>query len=499
MVDCEVTTGSPDVSVIERRATDGGEYLFVRTNQHDAPCAGTVHLKENGGAAELAFSYQLEPFGSKVLYLAPGVSDPTKGEWLPKVEASPKRPTDLPAAIAVSDVQSLGDAGHSDWRPAGGKSLNELGVYDSRFVYFHTTLTVTAQDLKSEAGLELVVEHPSGDAVVAAINGQRLRPVQGSGNGAFVAQPALHAGENDVLMLYENVGTPNGGIGMEKRAGISHVHLAAGTKADAELSGWRMKVVARNAQVDQLAETAADFQDDAWTPVKAAGREAAQLKARQDAVFRTTVQVSAADIKAGRTAFTFTRVDDKGTAFVNGQKIGEAEDWNQTYTFDAAKQLHVGANSLAVFVHNADGGGGLGGVMLTDGAAPGVGTVGEISYADVAPERIEADVMPNKMTESPSLVTKERLAFALPEVRAGVWVPWLLRVHATGNGFLYLNGHPLGRYWQAGQQKDFYLPECWLNLGGKNVVAISLREVDKPVGVESAEVIPYSVYAEYRP
>ena len=46
-----------------------------------------------------------------------------------------------------------------------------------------------------------------------------------------------------------------------------------------------------------------------------------------------------------------------------------------------------------------------------------------------------------------------------------VWVPWRLHLYATGNGFLYLNGHPLGRYWEAGPQHDFFLPECWLNFG----------------------------------
>jgi hypothetical protein len=31
------------------------------------------------------------------------------------------------------------------------------------------------------------------------------------------------------------------------------------------------------------------------------------------------------------------------------------------------------------------------------------------------------------------------------------------------NAFVTLNGHLLGRYWAIGQQRDIWLPECWLN------------------------------------
>jgi beta-galactosidase len=44
----------------------------------------------------------------------------------------------------------------------------------------------------------------------------------------------------------------------------------------------------------------------------------------------------------------------------------------------------------------------------------------------------------------------------------------------TGNftkGFVWVNGHPLGRVWNIGPQKSLYLPGVWLNKG-KNVVIV---------------------------
>ena len=60
-----------------------------------------------------------------------------------------------------------------------------------------------------------------------------------------------------------------------------------------------------------------------------------------------------------------------------------------------------------------------------------------------------------------------------------------------------LNGHPMGRYWAVGPQRDIWLPECWLNFGPNetNIVELQSRPtVDAPVGkiIKLAEVRPYA-------
>lgn len=99
------------------------------------------------------------------------------------------------------------------------------------------------------------------------------------------------------------------------------------------------------------------------------------------------------------------------------------------------------------------------------------------------------------------LLTWYRCAFELPGVDAGTWVPWVLRLSASGNGFLYLNGHCIGRFWEAGPQRDFYLPECWLNGAGQggNAVVIGLQTVDGRVGIRSAEIVPLREFAVRTP
>ncbi len=88
-----------------------------------------------------------------------------------------------------------------------------------------------------------------------------------------------------------------------------------------------------------------------------------------------------------------------------------------------------------------------------------------------------------------------RLRFALPSPDAHIWVPWKLHLEATGNGFIYLNGHALGRWWEIGPQKDFFLPECWLNFGPgtTNVVTLCLRPTKGSPSVSRRRFCPIGI------
>ena len=95
-------------------------------------------------------------------------------------------------------------------------------------------------------------------------------------------------------------------------------------------------------------------------------------------------------------------------------------------------------------------------------------------------------------------LTWYRMSFNMPAEDPHVWVPWYLHLKAAGNGFIYLNGHQLGRYWDVGPQWDFYLPECWLNFGKQNNVTLCLRNTKAEASVNAAAVCPYADFAEFR-
>lgn len=66
---------------------------------------------------------------------------------------------------------------------------------------------------------------------------------------------------------------------------------------------------------------------------------------------------------------------------------------------------------------------------------------------------------------------------------------YFLRLEHSGNGFVYVNGHCIGRCYQEGPQREYYMPECWLRQDRPNRVAVSLRPCPQGNDVESASVV----------
>jgi hypothetical protein len=99
-----------------------------------------------------------------------------------------------------------------------------------------------------------------------------------------------------------------------------------------------------------------------------------------------------------------------------------------------------------------------------------------------------------------ALATWYRVEFELPAPTAGVWVPWRALIDAAGDGEIFLNGQALGRYWEVGPQREYFLPECWLRFGAgqKNVLTLCLSPRQQGVRLRAVEVAPYADLAELR-
>ncbi|HEV2436027.1 MAG TPA: beta-galactosidase [Verrucomicrobiae bacterium] len=497
--DCVVSTSQKDVTVAERRAPDGSRFLFVRTGEHTETREGTATVKEKSGE-EITFDYRLEPFGSKILYLPSGVTNAAQGEWLPKPAPAIERPTDLPAGVAITSAKMKADPGPSHWmKLKPEETLPQAGIYDSHFIFYRTKISCAAPT-------NLMVAYPDGDAVLATINGKPARNLGNQGGNSVFQLPA---GVNRIELLYENRGFANGGRDMERPGGIVHAELTGNSPAkQGAIAGWRMHLVN---STGRRPEVAPDFDDADWTPVAASDEEANQLTANQTAVFRAPVQVAASDLNGRKMIVNFGRIDDDGWIYVNGKMIGKTTDWSRPYSFDVTERLHPGRNIIAVVVRNDGGAGGLGLPALetaSEGAAISLAAVGR-------PKGDEHQWWSPKLRDSTwktanlggadavspdqSRLTWYRMKFSLPAPQPGVWVPWRLHLIANGNGFLYLNGHAMGRYWEAGPQHDFFLPECWLNFGGKpNNITLNLRPLNQGAEIRSATVEPYSDFAEKR-
>lgn len=102
--------------------------------------------------------------------------------------------------------------------------------------------------------------------------------------------------------------------------------------------------------------------------------------------------------------------------------------------------------------------------------------------------------------EADGLFTWYRIEFELPTAKPSEWIPWVARINASGNGYMWLNGHNIGRHWEAGPQREFFLPECWLKFGKgqKNVLVMGLRQTANGALLKAIEIAPRADMAEIR-
>jgi len=193
-----------NVHVAVRRGNDGSRFLFVRTEDRKAGAKGTLSLTTGPSPVSIQTDYDLPPFGAKVMYLAPGA---TTGEWFPKPADPPQRPTNLPAAVSITDGLMQGDPGPSTWTPLpDGGSEEDAGIFNRGFVYYRATPPMLVS-----LALSYTLHKP--DWAEFSQGGKALVPDAKASSVSVVSGVPVEA-------VYENYGRPNFGKELEQRSGI---------------------------------------------------------------------------------------------------------------------------------------------------------------------------------------------------------------------------------------------------------------------------------------
>ena len=242
-----------------------------------------------------------------------------------------------------------------------------------------------------------------------------------------------------------------------------------------------------------------------------------------NAIYRTNLEFTSEMITEGKTMIEFGCVDDAGTLWVNGKEVANHDAWDKPFVVNIAPYVHPGKNELAIVVRNNSGAGGLlksvrlfnelkilrplqwevsrdlGGVVngFTEGKTNGANWETVSLKIDGALPRKGNNIQPKG--ERDGLLTWYRVTFELPVRDKRIWIPWRVIINASGSGYMWVNGQNIGRYWEEGPQREFFLPECWLNFGGTNTLVIGLRQSESCGAVlNGVEIAPYYEDAEIR-
>ena len=349
-------------------------------------------------------TYELGPLDTKVLVI-PVKKNPEKGVWWPKKQSAIERPSRLPAPVRIASVKRREDSTEkAQWIPLSRLvSLPDLGINDFRYSLYRAKVNLSRQQVENEK--YLLFNMFTRDIVSVQVNGKnvvrlfpdkadaqtwttrncfdRIRPDEY--DNRFDVSGTLQEGENEILVVYENLGHAHGYVPMEELSGIREAGLSVSETALSHPLEW---------------EYAAD----------------------------------AAGVTEG---WILPRFDDG--------------DWS-VVPLDIRSEIPRKGNGI------------------------------------------------QPVAEQDGLLTWYRIEFTLPSQNPSAWIPWLMRINASGNGFMWLNGHNIGRHWEAGPQREFYLPECWLNFGKdkKNVLVLGLRQTVNGAVIKSMEIAPYRDAAEMK-
>lgn len=409
-----------------------------------------------------------------------------------------------------------------------------MGVNDCRYSMYRSQVNLTQKEVDRYGSL--VFELFTGDPVYVRVNGEFAERVSKDElDNTFIVSGLLHKGVNEIIAIYENRGHAHGYRPMEELSGVKQAGFgrrqtgiqpieewfvkSVGTDEPrlmpavfAEDAGWE-KILLDQQTIDNLATLQiAGLEKPKWPAVWILQEKAGC------AVYRTCIRWTPEMIREGMTVLEFGCIDDAGTLWVNGVEVGTHEEWDKPYVINVAPFIHEGDNEIAMVVSNRSGAGGLlKGVRLkqefevikklnwevsTDlGGICQDWNLGTGSTGGWSVVKLSADyplVRKGELTGTvdggrDALLTWYRLEFNMPRKNPSVWIPWKLIVNATGTGYMWLNGHNIGRYWEEGPQREFYLPECWLRAGEKNVIILGLRQSEtKGACLFGAEVAPYT-------
>ena len=548
----QVDATDPDVTVAMRRAKDGSAFIFVRTEQNEGPRKGTIRFGEGDTGKRWALEYELGRLGAKIFFLPASAKDIKEAQWIGAPAPEPQRPAVVAPGITLTQAAFKGDSGAKQWRDTHpGQNLDEAGVLYPQFVQYRIPVEASAAQAASAATCLVVSQFGPedssiklGDTIIQPL--PRTSPFEPS---VFPLKGALVKGKNEVILTLEMQSYAHVGHDLDMPKGLERVSVRELGKTFIPVESWKYKVLEPTADLDEraLLERAApeltaeiNAADTAWLPVVIANPQLEALNTGKCSVFRASVELTTASLKAGATRLSLHMVDDLGYVYVNGKEVGRTNDWRRMFSFDAKDALRVGRNEIAVVVKRVDVTGASFAGSFIDQMPE---TAAKAKSGDKAAEKAAAQ----RVAESQDLAKGWELAtdlegqreswfapvfkdtkwqtiplqrgknaratpapqdslvwyrahFKLPAQPAGVWVPWRLRLAAAGNGFIYFNGHNIGHWWEGGPQTDYYLPECWLNFGphADNVITILLRPTRAGAILDSAQILPYAEFAEVR-
>jgi len=149
----------------------------------------------------------------------------------------------------------------------------------------------------------------------------------------------------------------------------------------------------------------------ALTKWRRGGEDDASNSPNKRGVFRSRFELTAEQLKSTYPYLNFGPIDDQGTIYVNGKKVGQTSNYSKPHSFDVGKSLKAGKNVVAVIVGNVGGPGGMT-PSVTIGPRPDSGGVSSAGSSESYKRQLDLDTAIATTTFKIGGITYTREVFA---------------------------------------------------------------------------------------
>jgi beta-galactosidase len=276
-----------------------------------------------------------------------------------------------------------------------------------------------------------------------------------------IAVLAAHYGRNKLVGYLGPIDT------IDAKGLAGPVTLALRDTAEKPITNWRWRPSTKGTA--EAAQIMANTETDDWRKALI-GQDLFGGRVGF-AWLRTTLP----DVPGPHRVLHFDSVDDNGVIYLNGKRLLRHEGWNLPFdvSLDSAWRKG-GPNRLVVLVENTAGVGGVMGPVTLEARANAEDTPvrgWKLRGGIGDPEGRPQDWRPYRGIAATNVPTFYRATFiANPPAAAGPHPILRLSTLVMSRGFVWLNGHNLGRYPEKVPVDGLYLPECWLKPGLNEIV-----------------------------
>lgn len=163
----ETQVHSDKLALGVRKALDGTWFLFFLNKDKKEAFQENVTIKLTDGTSFNVYC-SLAPLDSKMLVLS---HPDDQGEWYPKEQTLPTRPTSLPNPIRIAEAQKCNEPFTGDWRKLGkGVSLPEIGVNDCRYSMYRSSVNLSNADVFKYGSF--ICDMFTADPIYLQVNGK---------------------------------------------------------------------------------------------------------------------------------------------------------------------------------------------------------------------------------------------------------------------------------------------------------------------------------------